>query len=235
MYSFNSRVRYSEIDPNKRLDLPGIINYFQDCSTFQSEDLGIGFEFLEKKHFAWVTANWQIVVYRYPNLNEKIKISTWPYAFQAMLGYRSFTLTTEDGEVLAAANSIWVLMDTVKKRPCKVKEEDFQAYEIEPQYPMEKAPRKIAIPAEFTVHDSFSVTKSNLDTNNHVNNGQYIKMAADYLPTDFEIKEMRAEYRKSAVLSDVIIPKVTMNDNTCTVVLAGEDDYPYCVVIFIKK
>ena len=45
MYLFNSRVRYSEIDPNKKLDLAGIINYFQDCSTFQSESLNLGFDF----------------------------------------------------------------------------------------------------------------------------------------------------------------------------------------------
>ena len=235
MYSFNSRVRYSEIDPEKRLDLTGIINYFQDCSTFQSEDLGLGFDFLEQHNLCWIIANWQIVIHRYPKLNEKIVISTWPYAFKSMFGYRNFTIATESGEILAAANSIWVLMDTVKMRPCKVDAELFAPYEIEEAYPMEKAPRTIAIPEDFTAYDAFPVTKSSLDTNNHVNNGQYIKMAADYLPEQFEIKEMRAEYRKSAVLGDMITPKVTISDNTCTVVLAGEDDYPYCVVIFIKK
>lgn len=235
MYSFNSRVRYSEVDPDKKLDLTGIINYFQDCSTFQSEDLGLGIDFLKSRNQVWIIANWQILVYRYPELNEKIIINTWPYAFKSMFGYRNFTMTTEDGEVLAAANSIWVLMDTVKKRPCKVDPAVFASYVPEDPYPMEKAPRKIVIPKDYIAYDSFSITKSNLDTNNHVNNGQYIKIAADYLPQDFEIKEMRAEYRKSAILGDTITPKVTTTDDNCTVVLAGEDDYPYCVVIFIKK
>ena len=40
MYEFNSRVRYSEIDHHGTLTLPALINYFQDCSTFQSEDCG---------------------------------------------------------------------------------------------------------------------------------------------------------------------------------------------------
>ena len=39
MYEFNSRVRYSEIDHHGTLTLPALINYFQDCSTFQSEDV----------------------------------------------------------------------------------------------------------------------------------------------------------------------------------------------------
>ena len=36
MYSFDSRVRYSEVDEDRKLSLTGVINYMQDCSTFQS-------------------------------------------------------------------------------------------------------------------------------------------------------------------------------------------------------
>ena len=41
MYTFESRVRFSEADHTELLTLPGLVNYFQDCSTFQSEDIGI--------------------------------------------------------------------------------------------------------------------------------------------------------------------------------------------------
>ena len=44
MYTFESRVRYSETDENGLLSIAGIVDYFQDVSTFQSEDLGIGVE-----------------------------------------------------------------------------------------------------------------------------------------------------------------------------------------------
>ena len=43
-YSFEGRVRYSETGENGFLTLPGILNYFQDCSTFQSEEVGLGIE-----------------------------------------------------------------------------------------------------------------------------------------------------------------------------------------------
>ena len=39
MYQFQSRIRYSEVDSEGRLTMASLINYFQDCSTFQSEDL----------------------------------------------------------------------------------------------------------------------------------------------------------------------------------------------------
>lgn len=42
MYSFNSRVRYSEVNKDGRLKLVSLLDYFQDCSTFHSEDAGDG-------------------------------------------------------------------------------------------------------------------------------------------------------------------------------------------------
>ena len=65
-YSFKGRVRYSEIGEDGCLTLPGIQNYYQDCCTFQSENIGQGMEALEERQRAWVLSSWQIVVNRYP-------------------------------------------------------------------------------------------------------------------------------------------------------------------------
>ena len=43
-YTIDGRIRFSEVDHTRRITLPGIVNYFQDCSTFQSEDLGLVIE-----------------------------------------------------------------------------------------------------------------------------------------------------------------------------------------------
>ena len=52
MYSFDSRVRYSETDETGKLTVLGLINYMQDCSTFHSADVGVGVEVLEARHKA---------------------------------------------------------------------------------------------------------------------------------------------------------------------------------------
>ena len=44
MYSFDSMIRFSEVDHHGTLTLPGIINYFQDCSILHSDSLGVGME-----------------------------------------------------------------------------------------------------------------------------------------------------------------------------------------------
>ena len=44
-YTIDGRIRFSEVDHTRRITLPGIVNYFQDCSSFHSEDLGVGIEY----------------------------------------------------------------------------------------------------------------------------------------------------------------------------------------------
>ena len=96
-YSFSGRVRYSEIGENGLLTLPGILNYFQDCSTFQSEEVGLGIDILKEWKRIWVLSAWQVVVDRYPYMGERIKTSTWAYGFRGFMGLRNFTMETEAG------------------------------------------------------------------------------------------------------------------------------------------
>lgn len=54
-YEFEGKVRYSEIDHRATMTLPALINYFQDCSTFQSEQLGYGMDVLKKEKYLTLT------------------------------------------------------------------------------------------------------------------------------------------------------------------------------------
>ena len=95
MYVIKQRVRYSEADHTKHLTLTGIVNYFQDCSTFQSEDIGLGIEFLESHKRGWVLSSWQIIVKRYPKIGENIEVGTWPTSFHGLYGTRNFVMKDE--------------------------------------------------------------------------------------------------------------------------------------------
>ena len=82
MYSFESRIRYSETDSDGRLTLLSLMDYFQDCSTFQSEDLGVGLSFLRERKVVWVLSSWQIAIERLPEMGERVSVGTFPYDFK---------------------------------------------------------------------------------------------------------------------------------------------------------
>ena len=234
-YSFDSCVRYSEIGEDRKLTLNAVINYFQDCSTFHSEEVGVGIDYLEENHTVWVLSAWQIVVKRYPSLCEKIKITTWPYAFRRFMGSRNFTMEDADGNVIAYANSIWTYLNTETGLPVNVSKEQQEAYRLEEKFPMDYASRKITFGKEYIKHDSFCVRPHHLDTNHHVNNGQYVAMACEYVPENFEIGQMRAEYKGQAVLGDMIIPMVHEEKGIYTVALCNEAGEPYAIVELKEK
>ena len=64
MYTFQSQVRYSELDSDRKLSIASIVDYFQDCSTFHSETLGVGIDYLDRVGMLWVMSYWQIVIDR---------------------------------------------------------------------------------------------------------------------------------------------------------------------------
>lgn len=234
MYTFESRVRYSETDEKGLLSIAGIVDYFQDTSTFQSEDLGVGVRYLREQGMLWVMSAWQIVIYRYPKLGEGITVGTFPYQFKGFMGMRNFFLDDCEGRRLVEANSIWSLMDVKKGVPVRLTQELADKYVLEERLQMDYAPRKIAVPEGGAEQEAFPVTKQHLDGNHHVNNGQYIYMAMEYLPEDFEVGQMRAEYKKSALLHDVIVPAVYEQGNIVTVSLCTQEGLPYAVVEFTQ-
>ncbi|MCL2718904.1 MAG: thioesterase [Lachnospiraceae bacterium] len=238
MYTYKNRIRYSEIDKNGKLSLISLLNYFQDCSTFHSEDLGLGYQYLIKQDLLWVLSAWQIVVFRYPELCENIIVGTAPYEFRSVIGYRNFLMTTEESEQLACANSIWTLLDTKKGRPAKPTAEMINGYQLAEKLPMDYADRKIAVPGDGTMLSPIEVKPHHLDTNNHVNNGQYISIAMDLLADSnvtAEISQLRAEYRKSAVLGDIMYPKLIKAANTEIISLQDTDGNPYCVAEMTRR
>lgn len=235
MYTFDGRIRFSEVDSEGKLTLAAMLNYFQDCSTFHSEDLGLGVGYLKERHMIWVMSSWQIVVNRYPELCERVKIGTSPYDFKGFLGYRNFAMLAEDGKYLAMANTLWTLLDTDTWKPAVPPKEMQEGYVLEEKLPMEYAARKIAIPQDVKLQEIVTVKKHHLDTNHHVNNGQYVDMALEYLPDDFVIGQMRAEYKKQAFLNDVLYPYVSAQETQYVVSLADEAGKPYVVVEFLRK
>lgn len=235
MYIFDSRVRYSEASYTGELTIESLLDYFQDVSTFHSEDLGVGMDYLKEQNMAWVLSSWQIQVKRYPKIGELIQACTYPYEFKGFFGMRNFLLKTPAGEVLACANSIWTLLDTEKMVPTKPTSRMLESYVLEEKYPMEYAGRKIALPGEGEEKESVTVIKEHLDTNRHVNNGQYVRIAKSFLDDSYKVTELRAEYRKSAKLGDVMYPVLYKEDNRQTISLNDENGKPFAVIEFILE
>lgn len=236
MYEYKTRIGFSECDINKTFTVTSLIDAFQDCSTFQSEDLGVGFDVLTKHNLVWVINYWELNIRKLPQLCDYVTVGTFPYSFKGCFGFRNFYMKDEAGDYIVKANSMWTLVDTVTIRPAKAPDFIYNAYELEEKLDMTYNPRKVAIPEGDDVlsleKEPIHIQLHHLDSNHHVNNGQYVKLAMSACGDDDSISSLRIDYRKQAHLGDTIYPVVYRKDNKCVVALYDEDRSPFSVAEF---
>ena len=141
-------------------------------------------------------------------------------------------MTDENGEKTAYAQSVWVYMDVEKGRPVRPDQDELDAYgQCEP-LEMDYESRKIALPEESMSLEPFPVRRYHIDTNEHVNNCQYVQMAMEMLDQERVIRQVRVEYKKSAVLGDMIVPKIGDRDVRTVVELCTTEGELYAAVEF---
>ncbi len=228
MYDFITRVRYSELEEDRKAGLVSLINYFQDCCTFEAEDGGIGLDWLAERSAAWMLTSWHIHILRRPKYCEHIRVYTWACGFRRFLGKREFEIRNSGtGELLVHAASDWAYVDTETGHPKETPAREVEVYGLkDPVYP-ELAKGRLRVPeAPMTEKPSITVTEANLDTNHHVNNAQYVALAMCALPENLhtgKITDFRARLMAQSVKGDVLIPYLLEEDGRYTVLLRGED------------
>lgn len=233
MYSLRHKVRYSEISPDRRINVAQVARYFQDCSTLDSNHVGDTLDHLLEQSRVWLLAAWQVEIMRYPELFEEIVISTWPHDKKGILAYRNFDICDLEGNRLISANSMWFYYDLKAGVPTRIMDEDIAAYGQKEKLPMNYKGRKITLPkTDGEKMDFFTVRRSDLDTNGHVNNTKYIEMALEYMKDSAKIVGMRADYRKSALYGDRIFPVVYEDTNRWVIALNNEEQEPFVLIEF---
>lgn len=235
VYEFEARIRYSEIDHRGRLTLPALIDLFQDASTFQADALGLGMWHLKQERRGWVLTHWQLVIDRMPTYPEVVTVGTFATSFRGLTATRCFYLRDAAGELIVRANSAWAFMDLAAGRPCRPDAEQLAAYGTHEPLDMPAEARRIALPdaAALVAGEPVTVRRHHIDTNEHVNNAQYVAIALDLLPAERAAHRMRVDFKRSAVLGDVIVPALAEEPERTVVVLGNAADpagTPFAVV-----
>ena len=167
MYSYNARIRYSECSSDRQLTLPALINLFQNCSSFHSEDAGVGIDYVAERDAAWFLLNWQIDIERLPSFCDRVKVCTVPYEFKGFYGSRNFWLEDEKGNIIIKAASLWSYMNIKTLRPMRPDDGQIERYGLGEKLDMEYLPRKISLPDGLTKREPIEVREGSRGDNAH--------------------------------------------------------------------
>lgn len=205
MYTFESKVSYSTVDRNGNLPLYGILNLMQDCTNLQSESIGMGIKHMADAKKAWILVSYKIRINEKLKFGDAIRVGTSATSFSSIYGNRKFRIESLDGKKIVEADSLWVLIDMENRRPVRVTEEEKKGYVLEEGINDLKAERKIKFSDKKEKVGEFKVLKTYIDNNGHMNNADYLRVAAEFLPEDFECHNMDIVYNKEALEGETMV------------------------------
>ena len=208
-FSKDFEIRYYETDLNQRLQLPRLLNYFDDIAVTQTEKLGVGIDYLKSINAGWFLGQWKLKISRLPVFGETVRIHTDPSGFYKYYARRDFEVKDAEGNSLIEAESIWFYIDTIKLRPLRIPPKMFESYGTSQEDADPIAMDVIPEPSLSGPPFEVIVNHSDIDTNGHANNSKYAEWAIDSLPFDIPDKHfvsgLKCSYKKQAKPGDRLL------------------------------
>lgn len=202
-------VRYENVDNYNRLTMKGFLGYLVSAGSLHSDIAGYGLDDIPHTHVAWVVLNWKLNILSYPKTGDKIHIKTWCRNCSKLYTYRDYEISDEFGNIIAIASSKWTLIDTETKKLAPITADIIASYS-----PVERSVFNTEIPKikETTITPSnifdYTILRRDLDTNQHVNNLNYIDFAIEALPNNvydhLSFSNIDVMYKKQCLLGDKI-------------------------------
>ena len=236
MESTNEIVRLSRTGENGELKLFSAVQMMQDCSDIWIDSEPAFKQYLQETNMAVFVASRQVNVIRTPLINEKLTITTSVFEYVGSYGYRNTIIYDEQGLPCYACWCIGAFVSLETGRMLIVPAEIAEKTVVDPKYDMDYLERKIPIPENgYREYARIQVKRDDIDRNKHMNNAHYIRIANEFLPSDFNVKTFRIEYKTPAKLGDLLYPKVAKSDDgKMYVILSNEKQKTNAVIEFVK-
>lgn len=208
IYDKEFKVYTSEVDFRGQARAVTLLNYLQDAASEHATILGMSVFDLLAKNMAWLLSRYHVIIHKYPGMNEKVLVRTWPSDVGEYFALRDFEAFDADGRPLVSATSSWVIVDIKKKRPL-VMDGLFPACYV--------CTERRAVADDFAslpvldvegAGQRFRVLSTDLDMYRHVNNTVYTRWALESVPEEILLGsnpvEIEISYRAEAFFGQEI-------------------------------
>lgn len=194
-------VDFDVIDFSGKMSIHGLSNYMQMIASHHANELE--FNFYKNGNDAglfWIISKVKYVMESYPKWDEKITIETYPGGYDKLYAVRLFDICNDAGQKIGYIIGDYLLMDSEKLRPVRIKGGQGALKILDFPYEGEKL-QKLKEPDEIIKEERRKAYYSEMDLNGHMNNSHYVKWAMDMLPLEliknFEVSSLEINYNAS--------------------------------------
>ena len=226
----------SHIDRALELTDRGVLTYFEETSAKQTQTLGFGLDSENGRRYVWMILDWRVRILKRPHYADKIKVKTWSRRVQRIYAYRDFEMYSESGELIALADSKWVLFDLVEGKVMQMVPELSDKFLSEPdRAAFESEAPRISVPKCFVNEACYTVRRGDIDTGMHMHNTRYITAALEVLPSEVcdggGFDNIRICYNKEYKLGDEIRLFYGLENGVHTVVMKDKEGTLHAVLV----
>jgi acyl-ACP thioesterase len=184
VYQSEKIISWDHVDFQTQLKLSGFLNIMQNAAHRHANTLHFGLSDLEEQSQFWVLSRVLIEIETYPLVDQSILVTTWPKGFDRLYALRDFKFTNSQGQALAQATSVWLVLDRKTHRPVRNLSQRMPPDKLLNEHAISDIPGKLPAPKPGNA-SYFQALYSTIDRNMHVNNTKYIDWVCDSLNQSF--------------------------------------------------
>lgn len=146
----------------------------------------MGYDWVFERNMIWVEVQGEFEFIRRPRWKEQVTLRTNTGKASALQARRFVEMSDAEGNVIARADLMWVLIDINTRRPMPLKRAQLAQLDRVPECPPTIAEPLAAFPAEqaeLLGTACLVAPRRDVDFNGHINNSAYLTWALDSLPT----------------------------------------------------
>ncbi len=186
------------LDCNDRLRPSSFFDIAQELGVRGAMQIGVPDTVLRGRNLCWILLRNAMHCDVLPGREEKVTLQTWHSGVRGPISTRDYLVLDADGKVMISATSSWALMD-IETRSLAKPERIFDLISPEPQNAaraLQPDAPKIILPRDCEAEEAGThvATYSDLDYNNHANNGKYPHWAMDCLPVEVATKQKVTDF-----------------------------------------
>lgn len=183
-YSKEYEINYYDVDNKLDCTVTKLLSILSDIGNKHMEALGCGINELIEEGITWVFYNYKIDIKRYPKYGEKIIVNTIAEGFKKFYATRNYEIKDKDGNTIATGNAVFLMIDLEKRKAIRIPKKQYELFKVEESLKSDFKLPRIKDIDEVSCSEEFKVRYSDIDSNNHVNNTNYVQWAIETLPEE---------------------------------------------------
>lgn len=202
-------VRASELDADGHAAPAALLDFLQEAAGAHAVALGWGIDDLAGDSLTWVLSRLRIQCGRLPAWRRRVSVTTWPSGTNGLYATRDYLVHDEDGTLVARGTSDWLVLDVVRRRPVRVPPAIAELVPPDRPRALPSLTDRLAPPSRAVAGATFTVRRSDLDVNRHVNNVRYAEWALAAVPEALlgthRLAALELHFRAETTFGDAVV------------------------------